>query len=172
MGLPEFKPNYQQATNDYDSNIKTSLIEGDAEAGQRDYSLNMPTAGYQVNLSGTSSETVSSSIDSLRGEDLSKDVVDIKPFKAEHKTQLDDDLTSSFGNDFKFPRIEGIDDVEEKPCAKNKSGVSFIGNALLGTTKAKDYNDQADDVLAETLDQDLQVAEDRKKKHEEALKAE
>lgn len=73
---------------------------------------------------------------------------------------MDDDLTSSFGNNFKLPRIEGIDDVEEKPAPKSQT--SALSGALLGTSK-KDYEDQAEDVLAETLDQDMREAEDKQK---------
>ena len=72
-------------------------------------------------MSGTSSDTISSTVGSLRGDDISKDVAEIKPYKAKLQKTLDDDITSSFGNNFKMPRIEGIDDVEEKP--KKKSDV-------------------------------------------------
>jgi hypothetical protein len=94
-------------------------------------------------------------------------VVDIKPYKATFKKQLDDDLTSSFGNHFKFPKIEGIDDVEEKPAPKSE--VTVLGNALLGKGQ-KDYNDQAEDLLAETFDQDVQAAEDKKRRIAEQQK--
>lgn len=62
--------------------------------------------------------------------------------------------------------------MEEKPCDKKPSEASFIGNALLGSTGVKDYNDQADDILAETLGQDLDQAAEKKKKSEEAKKVE
>ena len=71
---------------------------------------------------------------------------------------LDDDITSSFGNNFKMPRIEGIDDVEEKP--PKKSDVQFIEGGLLGTGK-KDFNDQADDILADTFDVEQRAQEER-----------
>lgn len=71
MGLPAYNPNYQQATNDFDNGIKNSLIEGDSEAGLRDYSISQPIPGYEVHLSGTPSETISNSIGELRGEDIS-----------------------------------------------------------------------------------------------------
>lgn len=120
----------------------------DSDAASRDYSINHPITGYEANLSGTSSETISSSLDSLRGDDISKDVAEIKPYKARLEKTLDEDISSSFGNNFKMPRIPGFDDVEEKP---KKSDAQFLEGGLLGTGK-KDYDDQADDVLADTFD--------------------
>ena len=85
----------------------------------------------------------------------------VKAYKAERKPQLDDDLTSSFGNDFKFPRIEGIDDVEEKPCKKDTA--TQLGNALLGKSS---YAEQAEDIIAETFDQDQAQMAARKKQQQ------
>ena len=113
LGLPEYKPEYKQATNDAPQGFAASLL--DSDAATRDYSINHPINGYDVNLSGTSSATISSTIGELRGDDISKDYAEIKPYKAKLQKTLDDDITTSFGNNFKMPRIEGIDDVEEKP---------------------------------------------------------
>ena len=68
-----------------------------------------------------------------------------------------------------MPRIEGIDDVDTQPAKKSEA--QFLESGLLGTGK-KDYNDQADDVLADTLDQDLKAAEDKKKKQDAAQRME
>lgn len=68
-----------------------------------------------------------------------------------------------------MPRIEGIDDVEEKP--KKKSDVQFIQTGLLGTGK-KDYSDQADDILADTFDVEQRAEEERKKRLEAQQKLE
>ena len=129
--------------------------------------------GYDGLVSGTSSQEIAAIHSDVDGEDVSKDVVNIKPYKAPYKMQLDDDLTSHFGNDFKFPRIEGIDDEPAVPEKKKLQETSFIGNALLGgNSKVKDYEDQADDVLAETLDADLAAANEKRKREEETQKEE
>jgi hypothetical protein len=156
LGLPEYKPEWKQATNDNSQGFVASLLDSDAPS--RDYSIPHPIAGYDTNLSGTSSDTISSSLGGLRGDDISKDVAEIKPYKAKLTKSLDDDITSSFGNNFIMPRIEGIDDVEEKP--PKKSDVQFIEGGLLGTGK-KDFNDQADDILADTFDVEQRAQEER-----------
>jgi hypothetical protein len=83
MGLPEYRPSYQQATTDSGSGFASQMLDSDAPT--RDYTINHPNVGYDTYLSGTSSDTISSSIGSLRGEDFSKDVAEIKPYNAKLK---------------------------------------------------------------------------------------
>ena len=108
--MPEYRPEWKQATNENGQGFAASMLDSDAPS--RDYSIPHPMSGYDTNLSGTSSDTISSSLGGLRGDDISRDVAEIKPYKAKLTKSLDDDITSSFGNNFKMPRIEGIDDVE------------------------------------------------------------
>ena len=57
-----------------------------------------------------------------------------------------------------MPRVEGIDD---EPTVKSaKSDTTMLSQGLFGIGNGKhDFNDQADDIIAETFDADIANAQ-------------
>lgn len=69
-----------------------------------------------------------------------------------------------------MPRIEGIDDEPEVKPVKSES--AKLSDGLFGMGKGKhDFNDQADDILAETFDADIASAQQSKKRQQQAQAA-
>ena len=89
----------------------------------------------------------------MRGDDISEETL---PLPA-HSLPKTDESLYEFGQNFKMPRIEGVDD---EPAAKPiKSDSTKLSQGLFGMGNGKhDYSDQAEDILADTCDADIASA--------------
>lgn len=103
-------------------------------------------------ISGT--DSIKGITDSMHGDDISEETLPLPP----HALPKTDDSLYALSQGFKMPRIDGIDDEPEvKPA---KSDTTKLSEGLFGIGKGKhDFNDQADDILAETFDADIASAQ-------------